>query len=82
MNHTHITSAALSEALHGEISSLGLRSIVFELGYFRSSFLTDSNRGGYYSSRIADYKEMTDVMYLLTKCNSRSDLVFLRTDQR
>lgn len=79
MNHSHVSSAALSEALHGEISPLGLRSIVFELGYFRSSLLTDSNRGGY-SSRIADYKEMIDVMYLLTKCNSRSDLVFLRTD--
>ena len=52
-------SVVLAETLHAEISHLGLRSIAFEPGYFRASFLTADNLGGY-PSRIADYKELTD----------------------
>src|SRR5689334_20896338 len=49
---------ALSETLHIEISPFGLRSIVFEPGYIRTSFLspqhTISNMG-----KINDYKELS-----------------------
>ncbi|KAF8531147.1 short-chain oxidoreductase [Gautieria morchelliformis] len=48
----------LSETLHAEISPLGLRSICFEPGYFRTSFLEQDHRNAY-DPRIADYAEMT-----------------------
>ena len=45
----------ISEALHQEISPLGLRSVIFEPGYFRTEFLTADNRT-YYSGKIPDYE--------------------------
>ncbi|KAK7692558.1 hypothetical protein QCA50_004188 [Cerrena zonata] len=53
---------ALSVSLHDEISPLGLRSICFEPGYFRTSFLTADNRGSD-KSRIPDYKDTTDAAF-------------------
>ncbi|KAI0789104.1 hypothetical protein C8Q75DRAFT_793392 [Abortiporus biennis] len=49
----------LSESLHQEISPLGLRSICFEPGYFRTEFLADGNRGDI-KSRIPDYQQLAD----------------------
>ncbi|KAA1474651.1 NAD(P)-binding protein [Dentipellis sp. KUC8613] len=49
----------ISETLDEEISPLGLRSIVFELGYFRTNFLTDGHRAAY-KPRIEDYKPITE----------------------
>ncbi|TFY55976.1 hypothetical protein EVG20_g9115 [Dentipellis fragilis] len=49
----------VSETLDEEISPLGLRSIVFELGYFRTNFLTDGHRAAY-KPRIEDYKPITE----------------------
>ena len=49
----------LSEALHNEIEPLGLRSICFDLGYFRTSFLTADHRGAE-KERIADYKAINE----------------------
>jgi len=54
---TKSTVRSLSETLHLEISPLGLRSICFEPGYFRTAFLTGDHRSTY-QSRIADYAEM------------------------
>jgi hypothetical protein len=51
-------TAGLSETLHAEISPLGLRSIYFEPGYFRTAFLEQSHRSAY-DPRIADYDELT-----------------------
>jgi len=48
----------ISESLNAEISPLGLRSIVFEPGYFRTDFLTADNRAPHIP-RIADYAEIT-----------------------
>jgi NAD(P)-dependent dehydrogenase (short-subunit alcohol dehydrogenase family) len=48
----------ISESLHQEISPLGLRSIIFEPGYFRTEFLTDDNRAPWIS-RISDYEPIT-----------------------
>jgi len=48
----------ISESLHLEISPLGLRSIVFEPGYFRTDLLTGDNRAPLIS-RIPDYKAIT-----------------------
>ncbi|KAH7903354.1 hypothetical protein BJ138DRAFT_160743 [Hygrophoropsis aurantiaca] len=48
----------ISETLHEEISPLGLRSICFDFGYFRTNFLTDGNRAPY-NSRISDYEPMS-----------------------
>ncbi|KAG6815785.1 hypothetical protein H0H87_011378 [Tephrocybe sp. NHM501043] len=49
----------ISLSLHDEISSLGLRSICAEFGYFRTAFLTSDHRAPKVS-RIADYKPVTD----------------------
>ncbi|KAL4248327.1 Short-chain Dehydrogenase/Reductase (SDR) [Abortiporus biennis] len=49
----------LSESLHQEISPLGLRSICFEPGFFRTEFLADGNRGDI-KSRIPDYQQLAD----------------------
>ncbi|KAH7923192.1 NAD(P)-binding protein [Leucogyrophana mollusca] len=49
----------VSETLHAEIAPLGLRSICFDFGYFRTSFLTADNRAPY-QPRIADYKAMSE----------------------
>lgn len=54
------TIRCLSESLHEELQSVapGLRSIIFELGYFRTSFLTPNNRSAH-EPRIADYAGAT-----------------------
>ena len=49
----------LAETFHHEITPLGLRTVCFEFGYFRTSFLQNTGTMQY-PSRIADYKEMTD----------------------
>ncbi|CAL1706806.1 unnamed protein product [Somion occarium] len=49
----------LSESLHQEISPLGLRSICFEPGYFRTDFLSEDNRGND-KTRIEDYREINE----------------------
>ncbi|TRM59859.1 hypothetical protein BD626DRAFT_461923 [Schizophyllum amplum] len=49
----------INESLHAEISPLGLRSVCFDFGYFRTSFLTPDHRS-LYESRIEDYREMTE----------------------
>ncbi|KAF8518540.1 hypothetical protein BU17DRAFT_48584 [Hysterangium stoloniferum] len=54
---TKIAVRSLSETLHMEISPLGLRSICFEPGYFRTAFLTGDHRSPY-EPRIEDYAEM------------------------
>lgn len=48
----------INESLHAEISPLGLRSVCFDFGYFRTSFLTPEHRTPY-DPRIEDYREMT-----------------------
>jgi len=45
----------ISESLHEEISPLGLRSLLFEPGYFLTDFLTADNRANYGGS-IPDYE--------------------------
>ena len=45
----------ISESLHEEISPLGLCSLVFEPGHFRTEFLTADNRASYGGS-IPDYE--------------------------
>jgi len=45
----------ISESLHEEISPLGLRSLLFEPGYFRTEFLTADNRASY-GGKIPDYE--------------------------
>ncbi|CAL1706818.1 unnamed protein product [Somion occarium] len=49
----------LSESLHEEISPLGLRSICFEPGYFRTRLLTTDNRGPD-KTRIPDYRDLME----------------------
>ncbi|PPQ72404.1 hypothetical protein CVT26_003797 [Gymnopilus dilepis] len=49
----------ISETLHAEISPLGLRSIHFDFGYFRTSFLQSTQRAPKVS-RIADYQETSE----------------------
>ncbi|KAF6754059.1 short chain dehydrogenase [Ephemerocybe angulata] len=51
----------ISETLNEEISPLGLKSISIDLGYFRTSFLQDSQRGPAVS-RIPDYQPITDAV--------------------
>jgi len=66
----------ISESLHEEIAPLGLRSICFEPGYFRTNFLQEGHRGSY-ESRIADYKPLESrgtVVYLRTMGNNRAIL--------
>lgn len=52
---TKYATRCISESLHQEISPLGLRSLVFEPGYFRTDFLTAGNRVTYGGS-IPDYE--------------------------
>jgi len=47
----------IAESLHEEISPLGLRSLVFELGYFRTDLLTADNHAKY-GGRIPDYEQI------------------------
>lgn len=56
-----ITSPGLSESLHSEIAPLGLRSICFDFGYFRTDFLASDHRGAH-APRIADYKAVGEAM--------------------
>jgi hypothetical protein len=49
----------ISETLHAEISPLGLRSICFDFGYFRTDFLSADHRAPA-QARISDYKDMTE----------------------
>jgi len=55
---TKFATRGISETLNDEISPLGLRSIVVDLGYFRTSFLTSTNRAPF-DPRILDYKDIT-----------------------
>ncbi|TFY74705.1 hypothetical protein EWM64_g9307, partial [Hericium alpestre] len=48
---------SLSMVLDAELVSIGLRSMVFEFGFFRTEFLNAEKRMAYVS-RIADYKEV------------------------
>lgn len=70
---TKHTIRALSDSLNQELNSIApeLRSIIFELGYFRTSFLTASNRAPY-EPRIADYaaagREMDTALTSLFSC--------------
>ncbi|KAI0033022.1 hypothetical protein K488DRAFT_85319 [Vararia minispora EC-137] len=68
---------ALAGALDSEVSPLGLRSIVVELGYFRTSFLTASNRAPY-RARITEYApvvEAADKALLAMNGKQRGDPV-------
>ena len=60
-------------SLHDEISPLGLRSICFEPGYFRTDFLTADNRGPD-KSRISDYQEITNAVF--ARFNGKSFVIF------
>lgn len=50
---------SLAESLHKEIAPLGLRSLCFELGYFRTAFLAAGHRGAE-KARIDDYREISE----------------------
>jgi NAD(P)-dependent dehydrogenase (short-subunit alcohol dehydrogenase family) len=50
---------ALGGALDDEVRALGMRSIVVELGYFRTSFLAEDNRAPH-RARIADYAPLIE----------------------
>ena len=52
---TKYATRCLSETLHEEISPLGLRSLIFEPGYFRTDLLTPDNRANY-GGNIPDYE--------------------------
>ncbi|KAF9482962.1 NAD(P)-binding protein [Pholiota conissans] len=56
---TKWTLRGISASLHDEISPLGLRSICFDFGYFRTSFLDNDQRKPKVA-RISDYQEMSD----------------------
>ena len=58
ISQINVFTIGISESLHLEISPLGLRSIIFEPGYFRTDFLTDDNRAPWIS-RILDYEPIT-----------------------
>ncbi|KAL1742769.1 hypothetical protein HDZ31DRAFT_83893 [Schizophyllum fasciatum] len=49
----------INESLHAEIAPLGLRSVCFDFGYFRTSFLTPEHRTPY-EPRIEDYRGVTE----------------------
>ena len=53
-----LTDLGLSESLHAEISPLGLHSIYFKPGYFRTSFLAQDHRSPH-NPGIEDYAKMT-----------------------
>lgn len=51
----------INDSLAMEIEPLGLRSIIFEFGYFRTSFLTSGNwKRSDPGSSIEDYKAITE----------------------
>ena len=50
---------AISATLHEEISPLGLKSVCFDFGYFRTALLTEDNRAPR-TGRIADYNQLTE----------------------
>jgi NAD(P)-dependent dehydrogenase (short-subunit alcohol dehydrogenase family) len=50
---------ALGGALDDEVRALGMRSIVIELGYFRTSLLAENNRAPH-RARIADYAPLIE----------------------
>jgi hypothetical protein len=50
--------SGINESLNLEIQPLGLRTICFDFGYFRTEFLTADHRAPQVS-RIPDYKPMT-----------------------
>jgi len=52
---TKYATRCISETLHEEVSPLGLRSLIFEPGYFRTDFLTADNRATY-GGNIPDYE--------------------------
>ena len=57
----------MSEALHHEITPFGLRSICFDLGYFRTSFLADGHReDGKY--RIEEYRPVNEQFVVGLAC--------------
>jgi len=56
---TKFAIRGLSETLHDEIAPLGLRSICFDFGYFRTDFLAPNHRAPA-KARISDYKEITE----------------------
>ena len=58
ISQIYVFTIGISESLHLEISPLGLRSIVFEPGYFRTDLLTGDNRAPWIS-RIPDYEPIT-----------------------
>ena len=45
--------------MQAEVAHLGLRSLYFEPGYFRTSFLNDGHRQTY-EPRIEDYRVVTE----------------------
>ncbi|KAK7449194.1 hypothetical protein VKT23_013340 [Stygiomarasmius scandens] len=48
----------ISESLHEEVASFGLRSVCIDPGMFRTAFLSDGNRSKF-EVRIKDYEETT-----------------------
>ncbi|TFK18208.1 short chain dehydrogenase [Coprinopsis marcescibilis] len=56
---TKWTLRAISHGLHEEIAPFGLRSVCVDFGYFRTPVL-ENNRRALRTSRIPDYKEMTE----------------------
>jgi len=68
---TKHTMRALAGGLDDELRQLGLRSILVELGYFRTSFLTGDNRTPYHA-RIADYAEpVGEIEAMLQRVNGK-----------
>jgi len=59
----------LSQVLHAEIAPLGLRSLVVEPGYFRTSIIDKFNP---YETRIADYRYMMTATYESFKLSNAS----------
>ena len=49
----------INESLHAEIAPLGLRSVCFDFGYFRTNLLADDHLGAG-KERIAEYKPVND----------------------
>ena len=61
-------------SLYAELSPLGLRSVCFEPGYFRTNFLLADNRGPD-KNRISDYQEITNAVF--ARFNGKNLIVFL-----
>ena len=60
-------------SLYAELSPLGLRSVCFEPGYFRTNFLLADNRGPD-KSRISDYQEIMHTVF--ERFNGNNFIVF------